>query len=224
MRYLLIIQGDTNDADYITGETWLTEEKYLEVHPMLQRVARAIKNAKHTHRGNNWGRSEYSDRSDRPEVLYEGVLSAEDIAAFDNYVPRGEYGVHSIESVSIHRVVHSVDLLREPVASGIKWRPRGIGIGQGNKVCAITGEPLQGFYGYDASGFVESREDGQALADMFKGRAYLDYRPSEPNWIQVKVAVEQTAENEQRLGMFVSAVRANDNVITPALLTKFFGI
>jgi hypothetical protein len=106
----------------------------------------------------------------------------------------------------------------------VLWRPRGLGTGQGNNVCAFTGEPLKGHYGHDASGFVESLEDGLLLASMFKGRAYLDYRPSEPKWIQVKVAVEQTPENEQRLRDFVDAVFANGSTVTAELLSTHFGI
>jgi hypothetical protein len=40
------------------------------------------------------------------------------------------------------------------------------------------------------SEFVTSRETGTAIVELFKRcgmTAFLDYRPSEPNWVQVKL-------------------------------------
>ena len=61
---------------------------------------------------------------------------------------------------------------------GEYWSPRGIG--------------------YDLSGFVKSKEAGERIVNMFKRalnksdiRTWLDFRPSEPTWIQVKVQGEE---------------------------------
>lgn len=60
-----------------------------------------------------------------------------------------------------------------PDGEGEYWKPRGIG--------------------YDLSGFVKSKEAGERIVAMFekalgkKPETWLDYRESEPNWIQVKV-------------------------------------
>lgn len=39
------------------------------------------------------------------------------------------------------------------------------------------------------SAFVKSKEEGETIVQWFTGVARLDFRPSEPNWIQVKVGV-----------------------------------
>jgi len=39
----------------------------------------------------------------------------------------------------------------------------------------------------NVSGFVQSKEAGERVVALFNGRARLDYRTYEPNWIQVKV-------------------------------------
>lgn len=50
--------------------------------------------------------------------------------------------------------------------------------------------------GYDLAGFVKSKEAGERIVAMFHlalsrpPKTYLDYRPSEPKWIQVKVQKE----------------------------------
>ena len=35
--------------------------------------------------------------------------------------------------------------------------------------------------------FVESKKSGEDIVDMFGRGAFLDFRPFEPNWVQVKV-------------------------------------
>ncbi len=61
---------------------------------------------------------------------------------------------------------------------------RGLG-SEGNLTCFVTGEilPLMS----NISGFVTSKEAGERIVKMFKGYAWLDYRPHEPDWIQVKI-------------------------------------
>lgn len=89
----------------------------------------------------------------------------------------------------------------------VQWRPRGIGYGGGYASLA-TGRLVSG--GPDLSGFVATRADAYALADLFSpiskweednrdkarvgeyvDRCYIDFRTYEPNWLQVKVCVEQ---------------------------------
>lgn len=63
-----------------------------------------------------------------------------------------------------------------PEGGGEYWRPRGIG--------------------YDLAGFVPSKEAGERIVAMFHlalsrpPKTWLDYRPNEPKWIQVKVQKE----------------------------------
>lgn len=61
---------------------------------------------------------------------------------------------------------------------------RGLG-SETNLTCLVTGEilPLMS----NISGFVASKEAGERVVKMFEGRAWLDYRPHEPGWVQVKI-------------------------------------
>ncbi len=78
------------------------------------------------------------------------------------------------------------------------WHTRGIG-SDWNLTCLATGEQQRLMP--NISGFVHSREAGERVVMLFGGRARLDFRPSEPNWIQVKVgAVEQHKDVLGRLG------------------------
>ncbi len=48
--------------------------------------------------------------------------------------------------------------------------------------------------------FVKSKEEGETILSWFNGKARLDFRPSEPNWIQMKVcACEKHIHNLEYL-------------------------
>ena len=65
------------------------------------------------------------------------------------------------------------------------WNSRGLGGGWGR--CMVCGDEAT----IDCSGYVPSRETGEALVELFKVKesAYLDWRPFEPTYIQVKLHV-----------------------------------
>jgi len=67
----------------------------------------------------------------------------------------------------------------------IQFRSRGVGT-EGGIGCFITGSDYQSA---NLAAFVKSKEEGEQIVQWFGQGAYLDYRPSEPNWIQVKVGV-----------------------------------
>ena len=86
--------------------------------------------------------------------------------------------------------------------STLRWKVRGIGRG-GGFPSLITGIEASG---PDISGFVCDRSEAYALVDLFNAnfvngpkterggvidRAYVDYRPTEPGWLQVKVCAEE---------------------------------
>ena len=70
-----------------------------------------------------------------------------------------------------------------PEGGGEYWTPRGVG--------------------YDLAGFVKCKAAGERIVKMVEeviGRppkTWLDYRPSEPNWIQVKVQAEDGFDLEK---------------------------
>ena len=62
---------------------------------------------------------------------------------------------------------------------------------------------------YDCAFFVPSRETGEKIVSLFTLGARLDYRPSEPHWIQVKVTA--CDNHKKNLLDFVAAVRDTED-------------
>lgn len=90
-----------------------------------------------------------------------------------------------------------------------RWKPRGIG--SDCVPCLLTGGPET--LRPNISGFVESLEAGLRVVELFGGEQYarLDYRKSEPNWVQVKVGVDNGYEGVLDRLMVV----CEDGYITP---------
>jgi len=72
---------------------------------------------------------------------------------------------------------------RKYIMKEIKLYTRGIGqeFGLGCFVCGIKQKLMN-----NISVFVPSKEEGEEVEKWFKG-SYLDFRPREPNWIQLKI-------------------------------------
>lgn len=104
MKRILIIEADTNDADYITSETDITDwpEETLDA---LTKITSVIKECTNYH---NWPNSEYDNSL---EEVYSELLSQEDIEFFSDICPYGEYGIHTIVSVRILTIVEEVNLV-----------------------------------------------------------------------------------------------------------------
>ena len=67
-----------------------------------------------------------------------------------------------------------------------EMRTRGLGGGYGK--CLVCGKGPSNFD--DFASFVPTKETGESIVNLIKnmsGHARLDYRPSEPKWIQVKI-------------------------------------
>ena len=77
------------------------------------------------------------------------------------------------------------------------------GIGTDNVDCFVCGTKCRICFN-NISGFVTTQESGQRIVDMFQYGARLDFRPSEPSWIQVKIgACKQHAINLELLNQVV---------------------
>lgn len=101
MKKYIIVEGDTNDADYIRERTLITDKELKELKPIIK----AIKSCKKDH---NWS-NEYSNES--VEEIYKGMLTEDQLELFEDYVPHGEYGVHTITSIILIHVVKETELL-----------------------------------------------------------------------------------------------------------------
>ncbi len=98
-----------------------------------------------------------------------------------------------------------------------KWTLHKLGLEWG-LTCFVTGCYDSGDLKDNIVGFVDSKEAGERVVDMFNGRAFLDYRPKDPNWIQVKVGA--LPEHKNALKTLYDLVVENDNVITPDIIAK----
>ena len=94
-KYLLIIKGDTNDADYVHSITELTEKKWEELKPFLETIAKAIKTT--SKYSQNWSKL---DGFNSIKTLYDGILTDDDIDYFSDWCPSG---IHSIESIKVYK-------------------------------------------------------------------------------------------------------------------------
>ncbi len=93
MKLYLEVVGDTNDADYISERTEITEDQLELIKPVIK----AIKNSKIRH---NWATSEYA-REPHPSEMYKDVVTEDQIEEFEQYVPHGEHGIHTIKSITL---------------------------------------------------------------------------------------------------------------------------
>jgi len=96
MKYLLVIEGDTNDGDYVTENTIITEKDLEEIKPIVKAIKAYTKKNKDEH---NWFTQE--SQNDTAEEKYSDIYETKAFKKFENYVPYGEYGVHTIESVVV---------------------------------------------------------------------------------------------------------------------------
>lgn len=107
MAYLLIIEGDTNDADYISEATTIEDKDADKKLPLIRKVAKLMSE------GHNWNSSEYADQGEDTESVYvaTGLLTEAEVEEFTDYVPYGENGVHSLSSITLHKVISTEELL-----------------------------------------------------------------------------------------------------------------
>ena len=113
MARTITVKADTNDADYIVNT-----QPLIEAHlPTIRKVIEAIKDFDSKHqRGTgqyNWYAREhgYGRRRPGPREVYEDILTEEEIELFEEYIPHGEDGIHTIESVEIYEVINKEKLL-----------------------------------------------------------------------------------------------------------------
>lgn len=97
--------------------------------------------------------------------------------------------------------------LNEPVYD---FTSRGIGQEFGLR-CFVTGDDNDGYCMPNISGFVDSKENGEAICAFVPG-SYLDYREHEPNYIQVKIG----AHPDQ----IVKLRRLNDAILELGVIHK----
>lgn len=112
IKYQVLVIGDTNDGDYVTQETILTDEAYDQLLPLLYKVAGILRQpikhqTKHGPQLHNWPNGE-TLRDDlgelAPNDLYKDLLTEEEYETFDELVPYGEYGIHTITHIVCNHI------------------------------------------------------------------------------------------------------------------------
>jgi hypothetical protein len=122
MKYYINITADTNDADYISEMSEITDEQLELIRPVIT----AIKNFKSykgkSRRGSDWdhGNNFPTEECFRPglgeksaEQLYleSRLVTKEQFETFMEFVPSNEYGIHTIKSIQLLHVVEEHTLL-----------------------------------------------------------------------------------------------------------------
>jgi len=123
MKKFLKVTADTNDADYVTKFTEISEADLVIILPLI----RAIKDFKpyKVKKKDNMGGYEWTHSHNFPDSQYRredlGEQSVyeiyEDVGEkvidifTQKYCPYGENGIHTIESISLYEVVNEEILL-----------------------------------------------------------------------------------------------------------------
>lgn len=106
MKKYLIVTADQNDADYITEKSSINDKQLKLIEPVikaLQERKKLFEKDKNWSLRHNWVSGERSRGNDTPEDLYvkTGLLTKKQIALFNEYIPYGENGIHTIISVEV---------------------------------------------------------------------------------------------------------------------------
>jgi hypothetical protein len=104
MKKYIIIKADTNDADYVTSEQQINDSQLNVLKPIIE-VIKSVK-------GYNWETGEMED-GHTPKELYidTGLLTQKQVDLIDIYIPHGEYGIHTIESIKVLTILEEEELL-----------------------------------------------------------------------------------------------------------------
>lgn len=105
MSKLVLIEGDTNDGDYVTAKNKISDTDILKLKTILSKLERDKLQGGGLAKTISWETGEMQSESleeQHPE------LSLEEIDFLDNLCPHGEYGIHTIESVEIIEEVETL--------------------------------------------------------------------------------------------------------------------
>ena len=106
--YKLWIEADMNDGDYVQSFKTISPEELLEILPVIEAI-KEFKSYKAGNRTVNYPTYEGLDEGMlTPKELY-GHL--EGFEMFDELIPHGEYGVHTIKSIILYTISDEAQLL-----------------------------------------------------------------------------------------------------------------
>jgi hypothetical protein len=117
-KYIYIV-ADTNDGDYVSEMSLITDEMLEKIKPVINAIkafepyeaySTGVWRSKWTHTTNYpCGEANRADLGEKSaEELYGHI---DGFKEFDQFVPNGEYGIHSIESIKVFNVESIEELL-----------------------------------------------------------------------------------------------------------------
>ena len=120
MIKLLYIEADTNDADYVTrltDITSLTEEQMKELTYCINIIKKHFTQPWAHFIGCKWNTREMDD-DESVEEEYKGELTSANIEFMEDYIPYGEFGVHSLQTIQIFNIDERdlINLIESPEA------------------------------------------------------------------------------------------------------------
>ena len=107
MQYWINVKADYNHGDYLEKTTLISESDLFNIKPVIAAIKERDKTKSKDY---NFPYSHLL--IDDPADLYVGVgVTEEQVELFCKYVPNFEHGIHSIESVTLFKVVEAEVLL-----------------------------------------------------------------------------------------------------------------
>lgn len=118
MKKYVIIEADTNDADYVSEKNEISQEDLDLIMPVINAIKEFNEDKSIKYQKYNWWYIDSSKERDKEEYMSphkryveSGKVTQEQFEAFWEYTPYFEGGIHTIESVEILEVVNEYKLL-----------------------------------------------------------------------------------------------------------------
>lgn len=109
MQWDIKIKADTNDADYVMEISKISDEDLNKIKPLIAAIKafkpyRTKKDGLHWTHHHNYPCGEHCPRTDlgekHPRDIYRG-FDEDTWQIFENLLPHGEYGIHTIVSIEV---------------------------------------------------------------------------------------------------------------------------
>lgn len=121
MKWEIKVVADTNDADYVTSLSKISDKDLNKIRPVIAAIKafkpyQSLVDGKPWTHTNNFPSGEYYPQENlgekSVEELYGAVAGGGDaLYLFQEYVPFGEHGIHTITSIAIAQPVQWKKLL-----------------------------------------------------------------------------------------------------------------
>lgn len=108
MKKYITISADYNDGDYISENIPITDEQIELIKPVIAQL-KMRRDKLNEDRDLNWNEWRHNwETCERPRLgdpskmyVVTGLLTQKQVDLFNKFVPYGEYGVHTIDSIEI---------------------------------------------------------------------------------------------------------------------------